>query len=265
MTKTSSNTKEHNMTTELAKVNADLMSNLPSLSMGSRDDFADLSKVGDYLGRIQLYSKGKPVDRKLIQGGHFGVPVSKDEIVDLGESIDVLIWSRRAKAIDMSDKDMIIVSYDRQDPEFQRIEKQSAKKDSKCMYGPSFLVFERSTAEFYEFFLGTKSFRREAGSYYTFMPLQQADIDAMKVAGEKTEGLEPRPPLPCTLTSKFVESGDFSWFVPEAKKCSTPFKNLPVDRLYKKLEEFLNPDKNKIEKVEDHDDDAPSGKRKRSR
>ena len=62
----------------------------------------------------------------------------------------------------MTDSEAIIVSYDPDTEEFKRIAAQSMEKESHCMYGPSFLVFERSTASFLEFFCGNKSSRSEA-------------------------------------------------------------------------------------------------------
>ena len=88
------------------------MGALPVVGLGA--DLGKLEKLTQsttYLKRIQLYSKGKPVETGLIPPGHYGIP-ENDVIVDLGEEIDVLPLSLRSKAIDFKNRDAIIVSYD---------------------------------------------------------------------------------------------------------------------------------------------------------
>jgi len=244
------------MSNELVKVDYSL---LPSTQVGTDAAFDDLAKGGDFLARLQLYTKGKAIDKGLIKPGHYGIPVSEDEITDLGESIDLLVMGRRPKAIDMTDKEAIIVVHDNDSPEFQRIAAQSAEKESHCMYGPSFLVFERSTGKFYEYFCGSKSTRTEAKKIYPFMPITQADIESRKLVG-----VEPHGPLPMTLKSRYVEKGSFSWHVPVVQKCSTPFKNEPsLEVLLKELNRFFTfKDSEQPEKVQEPEN---NGKKKRAR
>ena len=68
-------------TTALAPVNFD---QLPSTQIGTDDQFADLAKGGDYIGRMQLYTKTKANLKGLIPQGHYGIPESDEEIIDLG-------------------------------------------------------------------------------------------------------------------------------------------------------------------------------------
>jgi hypothetical protein len=200
---------------------------LPSTQIGSDLDFDSIAKSSDFLPRLQLYTKGKAINRKLVQPGNYGIPVSDDEVTDLGDTIDVLPLARRPKAIDLKDTQNVVAVYDLNDAEFERIKVQSAAKESGCMYGPSFLVYERSTGQFLEFFCGTKSARTEAKRIYPCLPLTQAMIDALEATGVDTSGMEPRGSHPVTLKSKLVEKGQWSWHVPVAIKCSTPFTKLP--------------------------------------
>ena len=243
------------MSTAIAKVD---YSQLPSTQVGNDAVYDDLAKGGDFLSRLQLYTKGKAIDKGLIKPGHYGIPVSEEEITDLGDSIDLLVIARRPKAIDMTDKEAIIVVHDSNSPEFQRIAALSAEKESHCMYGPSFLVFERNTGKFYEFFCGSKSTRTEAKKIYPFLPLTQADIDARGLKDVEAHG-----PLPMTLKSRYVEKGSFSWHVPVVQKCSVPFKNEPaVDVLVKEIGKFLTfKDAEQVEKVAEPE----GGKKKRAR
>ena len=245
------------MSTELSKVD---YSQLPSTQVGTDAVYDDLAKGGDFLQRLQLFTKGKAIDKGLIKPGHYGIPLGDEEITDLGESIDLLVIARRPKAIDMTDKEAIIVVHDHNSAEFQRIAAQSAEKESHCMYGPSFLVFERATGRFYEFFCGSKSTRTEAKKIYPFMPVSQTDIEARGLTD-----VEPHGPLPMTLKSRYVEKGSFSWHVPVVQKCSAPFKNEPsAEAVIKEIGKFLTfKDSEQVEKV------APeaegNGKKKRAR
>lgn len=240
---------------ELATVD---YSQLPSTQVGGDAMYDDLAKGAEFLARLQLFTKGKPIDKGLIAPGHYGVPESAEEITDLGTSIDLLVLARRPKAIDMTDKEAIIVSYNNESPEFKRIAAKSMEKESNCMYGPDFLVFERSTGRFYDFFCGSKSTRAEAKKIYPFMPLTAADIEARGLTDQ-----EPHGPLAMTLKVKLVEKGSWSWHVPVVQKCSVPFDNLPADKVIAEITKFITPKEDGIERVAE--EDAPKGKKARAR
>ena len=129
------------------------------------------------------------------------------------------------------------------------------------MYGPSFLVYERSTNRFLEFFCGTKSTRSEAKKVYPFLPLTAADIARQKAAGNDVAGLEPHGPLPLTLKSRLVEKGTYSWHVPVIVKCAQPFPKLPSkDQIVKEITRFINCKGDGVETVKE-----PEGKKARAR
>lgn len=222
--------------------------NLPAVSRGTDDNFGDLSKGADFLGRLQLFSKGKAIDKELIAPGHWGIQVSDEEVTCIGKSVDVIPFARRPKAIDLSDKDAIVTNYDMESDEFNRIAQLSTVKDSNCMYGPSFLVFERSTGRFLEWFCGTKSTRPEAKKMYPFLTLTEEDIKARGL-----EGQEPHGPLPFTMNIRLVEK-KFSWHVPVVVRCSTPFADGPPRKqIIFEMDRFLNPVDSGLEKVDDEE------------
>lgn len=238
-------------TTENALIAVDF-NQLPSLQIGSNDDFDAIAKSSDFLGRLQLFTKGKAINKGLVRPGHYGIPEGDDEVVDLGDAIDLLVLARRPKAIDMSDTDAVIAVYDTKSAEFIRIQNQSAEKESHCMYGPSFLVYERSTGRFLEYFCGTKSSRGEAKKIFPYLPLTEAMIREAAARGEDTSEMQPHGPLPLTLKSKLVEKGTYSWHVPVVVKCSTPFNRLPKPVvLIAEIQKFLTIEGNKSEKVEE--------------
>jgi hypothetical protein len=235
--------------TALVPVNLD---QLPSTQIGTDDQFAELAKGGDYLGRLKLYTKSKDAIKGLITDGHYGIPESEKEITDLGDSVDILPLARRPKAIDMTDMEALVISYEPESEEFKRIQAQSLQTDSHCQYGPSFLVYERSTGRFLEFFCGNKSSRRESGKVFPFLPLTQADIDAKAAAGNPVGDLKPHGPIPVTLKVEVAENRKGIWHVPVVTRCSTPFTRLPSDDVIRReIVKFLAVKDNGVEKVQD--------------
>lgn len=197
--------------------------------------FDDSAKGASFLKQIKLYSSGKAVNRKLVGGGHWGVYISEDKIQDLGDSIDVIVLARRLKAMQFGagENDRPISNYDRESDTFKEIESKSEDKDSGCVWGISFLVVERQTGEMFEVYFSTKSSRPEARNVYPFV---------------FKEGL---PLKACTLNSKYVEKGDYSWFAPQVLPCTTPFANMPSPEAMKKeYDKFLSPKSEEVTKSE---------------
>lgn len=210
---------------------------LPSAEKAG-DNFEGLSSSDNFLKRLQLYGKGKAIDKGLISPGRFGVPHAADDIEDLGKSVDLLIFGRRPKAIDMSDTQNLIIVYDRSDTEFARIEEESASKDSGCMYGTVYLVYERNTQTFYELFFGTKSARKRNDEMSAHMTLTQEKIDRLEEDGQNVEGLEPRGPLPVTVEAEYIEGGGWSWFAPSPVTCSVPIEGPSMADIVKECTRF---------------------------
>ena len=225
---------------------------LPSTQIGTDDQFAELAKGGDYIGRMQLFTKSKANMKGLIPSGHYGIPESDEEIIDLGPSVDLLPLARRPKAIDMTDMEALAISYDMESEEFKRIAAKSAESDSHCQYGPSFLVYERSTKRFLEFFCGNKSSRIEAKKLFPFLPLSQADINAKAENGNGVGDLKPHGPIPVTLKTKVAENRKGTWHVPVVVMCASPFTALPSDDVIRReIVKFLTVKDNGVEKVQD--------------
>lgn len=182
-------------------------------------DLTQYGTGGEFLGRLQLVnSQSKYVGLNKIQAGHYGIPGQEDSIEDLGPVVDIIPFAVRDKAMDLSGESPIAV-FDPEDPFYQDIVERSSEKDSGCMFGPSFLVFERNSGKFLELYLGNKSGRYEAGKMAAFLPISEEQ------AAEY--GVEPRGPQPCTLTAEFIQRPRQAWYAPKIGKCSTPFDNLP--------------------------------------
>jgi len=219
------------------------VNNLPAVQEDVLNQVAEVSKGSDFIPRLQLVTKGKYVDTGKIGPGRWGVPQSGgEEIIDLGDQIDIIPFAVRAKAIDMSDRDAIVAVYDTKDPEFQRI--KTAPKNTGCMWGPSFLVLERATGKLYELFFGNASGRMEAGKLRPFLPT--ADNQGV--------------PSAASLGIRYKSTKEYGWHVPVVTKCSEPFDpdNCPAgDILNAEVEKFNNPSKG-AEKVAEAD--APKGR-----
>lgn len=221
-----------------------------ALSTQTAEDLKALDAMtssSSFLQRMQLYSKGKSgASGTIIDGGHFGIPRSSDDIVDLGKSVDMLVIARKAKAIDMSDTDNIIVSNSPSDAEFKRIvDLADNTRDSGCAYGPTYLVYERSTSSFYELFMGNKSGRYASAKINEFLP---------------SVGEDGTPNFPTmTLTSEYITKGKWNWFAPKPTAGLTAIDIPNAEALKSEIERFMKPEGEEgVETVE-----APASSRKR--
>lgn len=184
-----------------------------------------------FLPRVQLMSSSADKCKK----GEFSVNhyafVQGQDFIDLGKEVDILVIHYRAKALDMSGDD-IISSYDAESDVFKKIQTDSTKKDSGCMYGPEYLIYVPSQKKFATFFLGSKSARKEART------------------------VQQRLGKAATLKSALVEWKSFSWQVPKCTPCSATFEIPSVDLIKPEVEKFDNPEASNVETA----DEAPQGR-----
>ena len=186
--------------------------------------FADATKIGDYLPRVQLMtSASEKCKKNEFPVNHYAL-IQGQNYIDLGAEADVAVIDWRPKAIEIGDE--IISVFDSKDPEFERIQLKSDEKDSGCMFGPEFLIWVPTHKQFATFFMGSKSSRREA--------------PAVKALIQKA----------ATLKSHFIETKKFSWQSPTITVCSTPFDLPEEEDLVKNLTKFKNPPKQEVERVD---------------
>lgn len=223
---------------------------LPSTESLTDSQLVELSKGVDYLQRVQLVTKGKYVDTNKITPGHYGIPQpGGEEIEDLGAEVDFLPLCVRPKALDLRDREAIVAVYDMDNSVFQEIKTLSAQSDSGCMWGPSFLVLERSTGRLFEFFMSNKSARAESGNLVKFLPIS-------KEKAERT-GVEPQGPMPCTLKARYAKSGSWGWHVPVITKCSEPFTNSPdIKFIREEMKKFIAAKDNGVQNVTEEETKA---------
>lgn len=219
-----------------------------------KTDVAKYASSAKFLRRLQLVGKGKYVDNGQVKPGNYGFPVSAEECTDIGNTVDIKPLAVREKVLDTNPAVPIAV-YDPDHKEYKRIMDEAVNsetgkvvKDSGLMFGPSFLVFERITGEFYEMFMGNASGREESKRIEPFLP-----IDAQ--LAEET-GAEVRGPLPCTMKSKYVERRN-SWWAPMVTKCSEDIDLPDKEIVFEQIEKFLNAT------IEGEEEEADDGERAR--
>lgn len=206
-------------------------SNLPC-TLISPAELKRIAQPTEYLARIQLFTKGKAIDEGLIKPGHYGIPqTGGDDVTDLGAEIDVMVFALRPKAMDVTDVNNIRVCYDINDPLYEEITSMS----EGGLYGPSFLVYERSTQAFYELFFCNKSARKVAPALYPFLPINAAAASEL--------GCEPHGPLTATLGVRYATGAKGKWHTYTVKNCSVPFSTEPtVEDAVEQITKFLNPE-----------------------
>lgn len=235
------------MGNELTTVN---LNQLPTVGMSVTSDlFQAIAKNGSFLDRLQLYTKGRAIDSGMIAPGRYGVPRGDDAIQDLGNEIDILPLCMRMKALDMRDRDAIVTNYDPTSDAFKAIKELGDKPNSNCMYGPTFLIFERGSGQFYEFFCGTSSTRMEAPKIGTFLPKSKADAEALTLKHNRPVSTSPEV---CTLKVKYIQKPTYGWHVPVCVACSNPLTNLPpMETIVEEINRFMALKNTEIEKAED--------------
>jgi hypothetical protein len=97
------------------------------------------------------------------------------------------------------------------------------------LWGPSFLVLERSNDTLYEIFFSNASGRREAKHLKPFLPT---------AANESV-------PSAATISIRYKPSPRFGgWHVPVVSKCSEPFGDTKVtnEKIAAEVDKFRNPE-----------------------
>lgn len=199
-----------------------------------------ITKVGDFIPRIQLYgSNSNAVKKEIINQGRYGFPKSGDEIVDLGKEVNCIPLHWLFKAMRFGNEgDPPEVSYNPKEPLFESIKEEASEGGlTGCVYGIEFLLFlpdpPPDVVNYVTLFLNSPSSRREAGNF----------------RGQLGKA--------ATLKVRLASNKKGTWHVPTITSCSTPFENLPEEEEMKaKVEQFQNPPEQKQEKADSSKVDA---------
>lgn len=216
--------------TQLVKNNDSL---LPAITPNITDeDFSKYAKSSKFLQRIQLYgSSSKLCKMGRIPQGHFGVPVSKDKIDDLGDSFDCLVIQYRLKAMDING-DRPVSFFDKDSESFQKIVDASSTKDSGCMWGPEFLLWLPNKKCFASMFFCNPTMRNVA---------------------EELKALHGNF---ATISSVLIDTKKYMWHGPKITACTTPYDLPDMAGVVEENTKFIKLDQEPVQVLED-DDDTP--------
>lgn len=166
----------------------------------SGDLLADMSKRGDYLARLQLCGSSTDlVKDDKIKKGNYAYIVSKEVFIDLGEApLDIMPIVWRPLALDMNEK-MPTSVYDEKSTMFKAIQERSKGTNSRCTWGPQFLVWIPKISKFAGLHLGSAT-NRPCGTM----------LDELRNKG-------------ATLSWRKCSSEDYKWEGIVVNPCSTPF------------------------------------------
>lgn len=182
-----------------------------------QDDLFDKMIAGKYLGRLQLMTSAS----EKCKSGEFPINhyayIVGEKLVDLGKEVDCLVVSYRFKALDMSGES-VAVSYDPNSPLFAEISNRADNTpNSKCTYGPEFLVYLPKLQKFATFHMGSKTARKVS-----------ADVRDLLCKA-------------MTLGSRMIQNKDYSWAAPTASPCHVQFALPDTEKLQEENLKFMNP------------------------
>lgn len=157
---------------------------------------------------------------------HMGLQKSKDSIVDLGKTVDLIFYTYRYKAVEKVGGEYINyyhLANETFGDEFKRTTEKSKDKNSGCMSGVEFLVWIPSQNEFAIYYANNTS--------------------ALGIVKSITALLT----KPATLGSELVKTKDFSWYAPTVTLCSTEVSQPQMAELQSVGQWFLSPKKSSKE------------------
>lgn len=192
------------------------------------------TKSSAFLARLQLCtSRSKQCERNEIAPNHYGF-IEDQHLRDLGETVDIVVCSIRPKAMQFGDEGDVISVFDPKldennmaTGEFRRIQEESEKPNSGCMYGVEFLVWIPAIERFAGLYMGSASHRREAPQ------------------------LKQRLRRAATLKWKRIDTKKYSWSAITVFDCSTPCDPPPTEKLLMELEKFNHPPEAVVETIDD--------------
>jgi hypothetical protein len=171
-------------------------------SLSIRDDkaFAALTKSSEYFPRLQLCTSSSNLCKEGKVGiNEYAYIVSDDDFTVLGKELEIIPIAWRPKALDMSGAKPVSV-YDEKSEAFNAIATKSDTKDSKCTFGPEFLVWIPKNKKFACLHMGSKTNRPES------------------------KNIRPHMMKGVTLKSYTIKTEKYTWQGINAFPCTTPLE-----------------------------------------
>jgi hypothetical protein len=206
------------------------------------EDFADVSKVGDYLPRLQVMgSNSEAVKESKVTMGSLALVKDKSNPTEIGKEVDVVVISWHPKAMRIPEGGTPMSYFNRLSDEFKKVASDSNQPNSGCMFGPEFLLYIPSRKTFATFYMGSKTARKEAPNLLALM--KKASADKGKPDGYAM--------AQATIRVKYIKTPKFSWHGPQVNPCTNNLEIVGVDpeEFREELLKFNNPPESKIEAV----------------
>lgn len=197
------------------------LTKLPSGRVGSLVEQKSFSRP-KYLQQLKFASGSSPlITEKVLEQGDFFIYRGQSDVEGLGNNINLLFLGSKPKALDTSDRGNIVESNDMNSAVYKDIKALSTVKDSQCMEGMSYLVFEESTRMCFEFFFMSVSLSRENGKVMESMAISKEDIDSCNITG-----VDPHGPITLNFTRRYHKdpAKNRAYYVPVVTTSSTPIK-----------------------------------------
>jgi len=182
-----------------------------------------VASTSKFFKRVQVYSgKSAAVNEGIIGVGHFGIKGAGEDVIDdLDKSFDALVCAGKPKAMSING-DMILSYFEEDSDPYKDIIDKSEIKDSGCMYGPEFLLWNPSRG-FFTFFMSSKTLRKDSKS--VFSRLRKA----------------------ANFETRLIKANNYSWHGITCRDC-TGFPELPdMELLQETMERFLNEKSSNVE------------------
>ncbi len=208
---------ELKMSNEIANVVENAL--LPDVVNPYDENKGEMFAGGGFLPRLQLFTSASDVVKAgTFPINHYGLVISKDQIIDMEREVDVAFIAWRPRAIDASDRNNIRASSITSSDLFKEIKHtQDTVPNSGCMYGPEFLVWVPREEKFATVLFGSKTARNEAPKAGALMH------------------------KPATFKSRLIDNGENKWQAMVVIACTTPFQFPAKDEVNRVTAEFLAP------------------------
>lgn len=176
-----------------------------------------LANKTSFLPSLKLFaSQAAAVTQDKIAKAHYGIQRSKDDIIDLGKTPDVIFYARRYKAVEKVGGEYFSY-YNHKSENFARAKEKSEDRNSGSMCGIEFLVWVPSEKTFCGFYANNTS------------TLQIAD-KIIAMFGKAV-----------TLGSKPVQWKTYNWYAPTIIACATDLELPDTNELQVVGNKFVNP------------------------
>lgn len=199
---------------------------LKSLQKYNQDDVDSVGGSLNFLPWLQLCGSNSALCKQgKIPVATFVLVTGKtdQDIIDLGKSVDVILFCSRPKAF-WKKENKAIISFDNKADIFQEIVKEASKKGMNgAMYGPEYLAYIPKVEKFCLIHLNNPTNRN-----------QQPNFKALT-------------PGPATLSPEYIDNGTYQWHGIRITQCSMQLEYPDKSSIIEQAERFNNPPVKNVE------------------